>query len=156
MKRLVWIALAGLAACSDANVAGTYFAAITNRADGCGIGWNIGAQETDVNVTAAQSGSDVTVIVNGVPGVLLGLQTGTNTFKGEVDGDDLNVSITGTAPKSSGNCSYTINAKLKASLDGDTLTGSVEYRAATNGGSDCGSRTNCVSTQEFNAIRPPS
>jgi hypothetical protein len=157
MKRLVLIALAGIAACSDANVAGNYSAAITNKADGCSIGWNVGDKTMNVELTVSQDGSSkVTLTVDQFsPALFVVGLTGSNMFTGEVDGDDVNLSITGTEPHQSGNCKWMYNAEIDAVLDGDTLSGSVKYRAATNDDPACGSRTGCVSTQDFNAIRAP-
>ncbi len=148
------MALVCAAACSDANVAGNYTAVITNGTDQCSIGWTAGTQST-ATLTVTQSGSDVTLIVNGLPGLFVAGVLGTNTFAGDVDGDDVNLAVTGSAPKTSGNCEFTFNGKVIASQDGDTMAGRVEYRAATNGDADCASREKCVSTQEFNATRPP-
>jgi hypothetical protein len=158
MKRgiwIAWVALVGTAACSDADVAGNYQAGITNRADGCGIGWNVDESST-ASFTVTQSGSDVTLVVNPLAGVFVAGLLGTNMFTGGVDGSDISVKVTGTAPKTSGNCSYTYNGKVIATQDGDDMKGRVEYRAATNGDADCASRKNCLSTQEFNATRPPA
>jgi hypothetical protein len=157
MKRriwIAWIALTSAAACSDANVAGNYTAAITNRADGCSIGWNSGDQSTAA-MTVNQSGSDVTLIVNGIPGLFVAGVLGTNTFTGGVDGEDVDLKVVGTAPKTSGNCQFTFNGEVIASQDGDAMSGRVEYRAATNGHADCASREGCLSVQDFNATRPP-
>jgi hypothetical protein len=147
------MALVCAAACSDANVAGNYTAVITNRADQCSIGWTAGDQAT-ATLTVTQEGSDVTLIVNGLPGLFVAGVLGTNTFAGDVDGDDVNLEVTGNAIKTSGNCEFTFNGEVSASQDGDTMAGRVEYRAATNGNADCASRQSCVSTQEFTATRP--
>jgi hypothetical protein len=154
--RIAWIALAlPLAgACSDANVAGNYTAAITNRSDGCSIGWTSGDQTT-ATFTVTQAGSDVTLTVNGLAAIFVAGQLGTSTFTGNVDGDELDLRVTGTLPKTSGGCEFTFNGKVSASQDGDMMSGRVEYRAATNGDADCGSRESCLSVQEFNATRPP-
>lgn len=157
MKRLVMIALAGTAACSDANVAGNYTAAITNRADGCSIGWNVGDKSTDIDFTVTQDGSTVTLTVNqlSIPGAFISGLTGSNAFKGEVDGDEVSLSILGSRPNTSGNCTWMYNAEIDAGQDGDTMSGTVKYRAATNDDPSCGTRTGCVSIQDFNAIRAP-
>ena len=157
MKRrlsIAWVALVCAAACSDANVAGNYTAAITNGADPCGIGWSP-AEMSNATLTVTQSGSDVTMIVNGLPGLYVASILGTNTFIGDVDGSDVNLVATGNAPKTSGGCTYTFNGEVIANQEGDSLAGRVEYRAATNGHPDCGTRQSCVSQQEFNASRPP-
>lgn len=157
MTRLVWIALIGAAACSDANVAGNYMAAITNRADGCSIGWDVDESEMGISVTVTQSGSDITLAVNSLgPAAALGVLLGTNTFTGSVDGDDVSLSVTGTRPNTISTCTFTFNAEIDAAQDGDTMKGRIEYRAATNDDATCGSRTGCLSLQDFNANRPPS
>jgi hypothetical protein len=148
------MALVCAAACSDANVAGNYTAAIINRADPCSIGWTVD-DRSNATLTVTQEGSDVTLLVNGLAGYFVANILGTNTFAGDVDGDDVNLEVTGNARKMSGNCEFTFNGKVIASQNGDTMSGRVEYRAATNGHADCGSRQSCVSTQEFNATRPP-
>ena len=158
IARIAWIALAltlPLAgACSDANVAGNYTVAITNRADGCSIGWNSGDQAT-ATFNVMQSGSDVTLSVSGLASIFVAAQFGTSTFTGDVSGDELDLRVTGTLPKEDGSCMFTFNGKVSATQDGDTMSGRVEYRAATNGHADCGSREGCLSVQEFNATRPP-
>jgi hypothetical protein len=158
IARIAWIALAlalPLAgACSDANVAGNYTVALTNRADGCSIGWTSGEQAT-ATFNVMQSGSDVTLTVNGLAAIFVGSVLGTSTFTGDVSGDELDLGVTGTVARSSGGCMYTINGKVSATQDGDTMSGRVEYRAATNDHADCGSRASCLSVQEFNATRPP-
>ena len=146
--------LACAAACSDTNVAGNYTAAITNGSDGCSIGWTAGDRST-ASMTVNQSGSDVTMIVNGLPGVLVAGILGTNTFTGDVSGDEIDLRVVGTAPKTSGSCEFTFNGKVIANQDGDNMSGRVEYRAATNGNPDCGTREQCLSRQDFNASRPP-
>lgn len=149
-------ALGGTAACGDSNVAGNYTAAITNGPDGCSIGWNDGEQAM-ASFTVTQSDSDVTLTVNGLAAVFVASLVGGGGFTGEVDGDTVEVARTSTlTPTRSGNCEFTYNAKIIGDVDGDSMKGRVEYRAATNGHEDCGSRTSCLSRQDFNASRPPS
>jgi hypothetical protein len=148
------MALVCAAACSDANVAGNYTAVITNGTDQCSIGWTAGTQST-ATLAVMQEGSNVTLLVNGLSGVFVAGILGTNTFTGDVDGDEVNLAVTGSAQKASNNCEFTFNGKVIANQDGDRLEGRVEYRAATNGHADCASREKCVSTQDFTATRPP-
>jgi hypothetical protein len=157
MKRriwLAWVALVCAAACGNANVAGNYTAAVINRGDGCSIGWTVGMAST-TPFTVTQSGGDITVMVTGLAQFFFSGLLGTNTLTGEVDGDDVDAGVTGTMRQSSGNCEFTFNARIIATQGGDSMNGRVEYRAATNDHPDCGSRKGCVSTQEFNATRPP-
>jgi hypothetical protein len=154
---IAWIVLvsaAGAAACSDANVAGNYTAQLTNRNDGCSLGLTAG-DNSSASFIVTQSGSDVTLMVKDLPGLLIAGFLGSNTFTGGVDGNDVNLERKGTVKNTTGSCEYTFNAEIDASQDGDTMSGRVEYRAATNGTPDCGSRKDCVTVQDFNATRPP-
>lgn len=163
MKRLAWIVVAWIvfgcvaAACgSDANVAGNYTVAITNGVNGCSIGnWDPGAQPT-ASAQITQAGSDVTLTVQGLAGIGVAALLGTNVMTGDVSGDNVLLEVAGTQGFTTGNCAYTFNSKLDADLSGDTLSGHIDYRAATNGGTDCGTREDCVSRQDFNATRPPA
>lgn len=150
-------ALGGTAACGDSNVAGNYTAALINGPDGCSIGWNEDQQVT-ATFTVTQSDSDITLTVTDlVSSVFVASLVGGGGFTGEVDGDTVEVARTSTlTPTRSGNCEFTYNAKIIGDVDGDSMKGRVEYRAATNGHVDCGSRTSCLSRQDFNASRPPT
>lgn len=155
MKRLACTLIVAAACGGDTNVAGDYTIAITNRDNGCSIGnWTVGAQPI-ATATVMQEGSNVTLNVDGLAAVALVALLGTNQFQGKVDGDDVTLTATGTAAMNNGNCAYTYNSTVDASMDGDTLKGRIDYRAATNGGSDCGTRTDCRSFQDFNAVRSP-
>lgn len=158
MKRGTWIAwtvLVCAAACSDTNVAGNYSAQMTNRSDGCSLGLTTG-ENVMVEFTVTQSGSDVTLEVEGIPGLFVAAQVGSAVLTGEVDGDEIDLERQGTVTKTSMACEYTINARLRATQDADAMSGRVEYRAATNGHPDCGSRGTCLTVQDFNATRPPA
>ena len=158
MKRgiwIAWVAIVGAAACGDTNVAGNYSAQITNGSDGCNLGLTAGDNVT-VAFIVTQSGGDVSLEVGGLPGLFLSAQVGSAVLTGDVDGDSIALERQGTLSKTSGACEYKINAELEADQDGDTMSGRVEYRAATNNHAECGSRTGCVTVQDFNATRPPS
>src|SRR5262245_37961869 len=133
MKRLACTLLVAAACGGDTNVAGDYTVALTNRDNGCSIGnWMVGAQP-QATATAMQDGSNVTLNVNGLAAVALAALLGTNQFQGKVDGDDLTLTATGTTMMTSGMCTFTFNSTIDATVEGDTLKGRVEYRAATNG-----------------------
>jgi len=161
MKALAWILLAGMApgCTSDAEVAGTYSVALTNRDNGCMLpNYTVGDTATNIGVVITQAGSNVTVTVNGLAGIaLIGLLGGgKNVYTGGVDGNDVDVESLGTAPKTSGNCTYTYNSRITATIDGDALTGRIEYRAADNGNPDCAPLSGCLTYQDFNGTRPPT
>lgn len=138
-------------------MAGNYSAAITNGPDGCSIGWNEG-QQAMATFTVTQADSDIRLTVTDIAAsAFVASLVGSSVLTGEVDGDTIEVARTSTLPPSrSGNCEFTYNAKIIGDVDGDSMKGRVEYRAATNGHDDCGSRTSCLSRQDFNASRPPS
>ncbi len=158
MKRGTWIAWTALvcaAACSDSYVAGNYSAQMTNRSDGCSLGLTTG-ENVMVGFSVTQSDSDVTLEVGGLPGLFLAAQVGAAVLTGDVDGDEIDLGRQGTVTRMADGCEFTINAALRATQDGDGMSGRVEYRAATNGHPDCGSRESCVTVQDFNATRPPA
>lgn len=150
-------ALVLLAACGGtADVTGTYTVNLTNHANGCAFqNWTVGDVATGIPVTISQDGDSASADVGGGAGGFLQLWLGGKVFNGSVDGSDFTATITGTNPNSSGNCAYTFNATLDATLDGDTLSGVVDYAAQTNNGTDCGALTGCVSEQAMNGTRPP-
>ena len=157
MKRLALLLLA-CAACggSDADVAGNFTIAVTNRDNGCNFAnWMVDATASGIAVTVTQDGSNVTATVGGLTAILLNAALGSNAYTGSVDGDDLELEIIGTNTMTSGNCMFTYNSEIFATIDGDLLEGQIHYRGAGNGNTDCASITGCDSFQDFNGTRPP-
>jgi hypothetical protein len=145
-------------ACSSSpvNVAGSYSVQLSNGSNGCMFqNYTVGSDTMNVPVTVTQNGSTATAVVSGVAGDYLNLVLGSDSFSGSVDGDSLDLTLTGTRALSSGNCAYTYNATLNASLVDNSLTGTVDYTADTNNGSDCGALVGCVTTQNLAGSRPP-
>src|SRR5688572_18783673 len=101
MRELALLALvASLPACggSDADVAGNYTMAITNRDNGCMLqNWTVGGQTTGVQVTITQDGSDVTAIVEGAAGFVYNAWLGSDTFHGSVSGSSVDLEILGSS-----------------------------------------------------------
>jgi hypothetical protein len=52
-------------------------------------------------------------------------------------------------------CTFTFNSEIHATIDGDVLTGEIDYLSATNGNPDCAAVASCRSLQNFNGTRPP-
>ena len=156
MKR--YLLLAALAACgggSDANVAGNYTMAITNRDNGCNFnGYTVGTQNS-VAVNITQTDSDVMATVTGGGGFLLALVVGSNIYAGSVDGNDVDLKITGNIAMNMGNCAFTYNSEIHATADDNSMSGRIEYRSVTNMNSDCTAITGCLTFQEFAGSRPP-
>jgi hypothetical protein len=162
MKRLSL--LAGLAlmfmfgACSSspADIAGDYAVAVTNGSNGCNFpSYMVGSQSTGVTVTITQTSSNATAEVTGLSALALDAVLGSNSFTGTVDGESVDLKLEGTVSKTTGNCAYTYDGEISATLDGNSLNGSLTYTGATNNNSDCGTIQGCVTTQDFAGSRPP-
>jgi hypothetical protein len=156
MKRLGYLMFA-LAGCggSDADVAGEYTIALTNRDNGCMFAnWTVGEQANGIPVIVTQD-DEVSASVEGVAGGILDLALGGHVYTGSVDGNDLLLELFGTRGQQMGNCSFTYNSLIDAEIAGDNLNGRIEYTAATNGNPDCAALDACVSFQEFNGSRAP-
>ena len=163
MKFSLTLALmALLAACGSdpADVAGEYSLSLTNRDNGCAFdNWTEGETASNIPITMTQSTEDMTMataIVGGAAGVYLDVLLGSRTYTGEVDGSSLLLTLFGETSGIDGNCTFTVNSTIDASLDGDVLSGEIRYEKATNGNPDCAPSEGCASRQEFNGTRPPS
>ncbi len=154
-----FLGLALVAACgssSPADVAGDYTMAVTERDNGCNLAnWTPGMSFTGVMVTITQSGANATTTVMGLGGLGVGATFGTNVFTGTVDGDNLDLKVLGTKSNTTGNCTYTYNGDIKATLTGDALAGRLNITGAGNGNPDCAGITGCLSYEDFNGTRPP-
>ena len=141
---------------STADVAGDFTINLTNRENGCAItDWVEGSTTTGITVTITQDGDQVTAMVSGLTATFLDLWLGSHTYQGTVSGSSLDLTLYGDNARSQGNCTYTINSTISATIDGDVLTGVIRYTAATNNNPDCGTLTGCSSRQDFNGSRPP-
>ena len=151
----LWMVVACAACGSDARVQGDYTIALTNRDNGCNFtNWTVGRQ-ADVPVRITQNDGAVTADVQGLAAVYLDLLVGDHVYRGSIAGDDLALDIQGTVGHAIGNCVFTYNSTFEAQANGDTMSGRIEYRAATNNQPDCGAITNCLTFQEWNGTRPP-
>lgn len=151
------LGLVCLAACNNgpADVAGDYTMALTNKDNGCMfMNYTVGATTTGVQVTITQASSTATATVMGGGGLVLDAVLGGNVFSGKVDGDSIDLTLPGSRSFTNGNCAFTYNGEILGSLAGDTLTGRIEYTAATNMNPDC-TNQGCITTQDFNGTRPP-
>jgi len=153
-----------LAACSSDNgsggpavdVAGVYSGPVTNGMNSCPGFWNTG-MASDAMVTVAQTGSSVSIQVQGGAGIALTLGFGTNSFSGTVSGSHIDAGIIGSVPTTRGGCVSTSNGTLSADLATNTLTGTIVYTPQTNGHADCATLlvNGCSSQQTFALNRPP-
>jgi hypothetical protein len=156
------VLLSLLGACGDetpADVAGEYSLTVVNGGNDCELQPWGDSPTTDVKATITQQGNDGTqaqLQVNGLLAtLLLTSQLGGTEFAGTVDGNELVLDRDGTAAKERGACQYTFNASIEAALEGDTLSGTIRYRALTNKSPDCGPLLACLSQQTFVGVRVP-
>ena len=150
--------LALLLACGSdpAAVAGDYTVAVTNGANECMLSmWNEGDTSRGIELVVSQSGSSVNADVRGLTGAFLDLWLGSSVFAGSVDGDDLDLLLIGTTEQNAPGCTYTIDAELDATLNGDVLVGAITYRPNPIEGT-CGILEMCSNVQQFNGTRPPT
>jgi len=156
MRALVLVACAAAGCSNDyADASGDYTVTVTNRDNACNFGnWTPG-DSAAASVTLSQNRNNVLAQVTGLGALVLEASIGGHAFTGKIEGDDLALNLFGTRTSSSGNCTYTFNGEIHATLDGDTLTGQLDYVSATNGNSDCAAIAGCKSFQEFTGTRPP-
>ncbi len=160
MKRLLLLAgcLVGFAACSDdpVDAEGDYTINVTNRDNGCSFdNWTAGNSAMDIKVTINQEGETAGADVMGITGAYLDLILGSHVFNGSIDGDELDLKIPGTRSAVTGNCTWTVDATLIATLNGDILTGRINYSKNGNDNTDCAPIDGCLSVQEMNGARAP-
>jgi hypothetical protein len=137
------------------DVAGVYSGPVTNGQSTCPGFWNTNAMNNAM-ASVVQTGSAVSIHVNGAAGLFLTAGFGTNAFDGTVNGRHIDALIQGSVQSTRGGCVYTMNGNLAADLDGNTLTGSIVYSPQTNNNADCTSMqvTGCRSQQTFSLSRP--
>ena len=156
-KLLVFAAVAACSGGTPTNFAGTYSVTVTNQANACGFqNWTEGNSTAGIGVTITQDGSTAQVQVQGVVGGLLTLFTGTNTMQGSVSGDTFTGEILGTKTATLSNtaCSYTVNTKLAATLDANSvISGTLTYTPITNGDPSCGAYNTCSNNQTVSGNR---
>jgi hypothetical protein len=154
---LLVLASLATAACAPLSVAGTYSGAVTNRDNGCMLGgYNVGESTPGITMVVTQSGSAVTVDVQGLAGVALSLFTAnTDPLRGSATPIGFSVSKVGRNPMNSGDCTFNTLVEANGTLSGDALSGTVVYRYQTTNPSACGFRATCRTEQSFSFVRPP-
>lgn len=148
-----------LAGCSDdpVDAEGQYTIAVTNRTNGCNFAnWTVGDSASNIQVNVTQQGGSAVADVMGGTKALLDFWLGDHSFSGSVDGDHLDLKLTGTKSQTTGNCTWTVDAILDAYLSGDILSGRINYTGNGNNNTDCAAVNGCVTFQDFNGTRPPT
>ena len=155
MKRLLLLLLAACGS-DPVNAEGTYTLNVTNRTNGCQFqNWMEGDTAMGIQAVINQEGSSANADVMGGTRVWLDLVFGAHIFNGVVDGNELDLDLVGTRSTTMGNCTLTVDAQLLATLEGDVLTGRLNYRWHGNGNTDCAPYDGCLSYQDMNGARPP-
>lgn len=155
MKRLLLVVLVAACGSDPVDVEGTYSVGLTNRANGCNFqNWTVGAMTSGVSVVITQNGANAIAEVQGIAGGYLSFAFGSSTFSGDVDENTLDLFLAGTRPQQSGNCTYTYDGTIHATLVGDALNGSLTYSSNGNDNTDCAAIV-CDSVQDFAGSRPP-
>jgi hypothetical protein len=157
-KSILFVLLitAGCGAGTVADFTGNYTITVTDETNGCGFqNWTQGSSTTGIGFTVTQSSNMITGDLTGVGGSYADLVLGSHEFKGSGSGTTATLTLYGTRSTTMAGCAYTINATVIATLNGDAITGTIDYASATNNSPDCGSIQGCHSTQAFNGTRPP-
>jgi hypothetical protein len=149
----LWLCVAACGSDDDASVAGNYTVTLTNGNNGCDLPNSRPGATSIVTVTLTQSHSDVTAVVGGGAGILLDIVLGGHSFTGKVTDTDLDLHLFGTRSMNSGNCTYTLNAAIRAVVNGSDIKGQIDYTSATNGNPDCSTIDQCDSFQDLFGTR---
>jgi hypothetical protein len=135
---------------------GTFTISVTNKDNGCNFdNWNVGDSASNIQVNITQEGESAIASVEGATKGVLDFWLGDHSFSGNVDGDHLDLTLVGTRSRMTGNCTWTVDAVLDATLDGDIIKGRLNYTGNGNSNTDCAAITGCVTYQDFNGTRPP-
>jgi hypothetical protein len=140
-----------------ADVHGNYTLTVTNGPSSCPLpNWNQGAVTPNIPFTVTQNGSSVTADVGGAGAIFLNIYCGNTRLEGTVTGSDITLHLPGKNGFTSGSCTFTIDANVAATVQGDALTGSIVYAPNTNSSPDCAAVQSCSSRMNFNGVRPAS
>jgi hypothetical protein len=136
-------------------VAGDYTVSLTNGANSCTTvtGWSEGAVNSGIHFTITQDGSKLTAEADGDAAVYFILLTGSNEFVGSIHGNAFVLTDYGPTVSMAGNCTYTVNAVVSGTVDGDTISGTVTYRPVIGSDPDC-SPYDCEAKQVYEGTRP--
>jgi hypothetical protein len=138
------------------NLAGDYTVALTYGANTCpsADGWLEGNQITGIPFTIQQKGTRIWAEAAGPAAVLFILITGEIAFEGEIHQNEFSMTNYGTKVSQEGNCTYTVNATIAGTTDGNTIEGTVLYEPAIPDDSDCAA-LECQAEQTYSGSRSP-
>ena len=139
---------------STFDFSGDYTVVVTNGQNGCGFAnWTPGQMSGAIPLKITQTMDQVVVEVGGLTGDLLNLVCGSKQLAGTVHQGAIDVSL--ICPKQSMQmmCMFHYVAHAHATLNGNHITGTIDYTTVTNHSPDCGQLENCRSTQTFTGNR---
>jgi hypothetical protein len=139
-----------------ANVAGDYMVSITNGINTCPNNgdWLEGSQSTGIPFTIQQDGTRIWAEATGAAALLFILATGEVTFEGEIEGDQFSMTNYGSRVEHNGNCTYTVNATIAGTIQGNAIEGTVTYKPVLTDNPDC-EALECQAEQAYSGHRPP-
>jgi hypothetical protein len=136
------------------DVAGLYDLTLRNGSNGCGFqNWEQGATATNINLRIEQNGTELTGQLEGLGGGLVALLIGTAQFAGTESRGDVTLQAYSGYVQQQGTCTYNLLVTLHGSLDGNVMSGTVDYSWATNDSPECTGLEDCLSQQTFDAVR---
>jgi len=123
----------------SADVSGDYTVTLTNVENTCSTftSWVDGAVMTDIHYDIRQTDSDITGAAQGNAAFDFITLTGSNAFTGTVNGDAFTLTDVGPTVTKSGTCSYTVNAVVTGSIDGDSISGTLVYHPVLSADPAC-------------------
>jgi hypothetical protein len=143
-----------------ADVSGDYTVTLTNLSNTCvtETDWIDGAVSPDNRYDIRQDGATITAQGQGNAAVYFVVLLGSNDFSGSVKGDAFRLTDVGPYVKTDGSCSYTIDAIVSGSIDGDTISGTITYRPVLSADPSCNpdcAPYACEAVQAYVGTRAP-
>jgi hypothetical protein len=167
MRRLALLIL--LAGCHDwdslssiQDFSGKYAIIMTNGQNGCLIGgpssnWMPGMMSDAITLDVQQTGANhdqIDAQIGGVVGDFINFFCGSKDLIGTAT-HEMNASIMCTKDTTVGSCTFRYLAHAQATLNGNTITGHIDYTTVITSADspDCTPYRNCTSSQTFTGNR---
>lgn len=133
-------------------LAGRYTLVIKAGANGCSFAsWNEGSLGV-ADVVLLEGSPGVQATVEGLAALTFGLLLGRTDLAGVISGRTLSLSSAGTTRAELNGCSYTIDANVEATIEGDTLQGVITYSRNLGDKAECAAYA-CTSVSPFTGLR---
>ena len=151
----------GASDATPADVSGDYTVTLTDTANDCPMvpGWSDGAVMKGILYDIRQDGAGITGQAQGNAALSFIVLTGSNDFTGAVRGDAFTLTDVGPNVTVAGSCSYTVNAVVSGTIDGDDISGTLTYRPVLSADPACNADCEpyaCEVVQDFTGTRAPA